>query len=96
MLATTDALGCKARASATPAPSAPADPWHEVRAQFDLAPDWIHLGGFLLASHPRPVREAIERHRHALDDDPARSLRHARVNGPADVEAALRAVRALA
>jgi selenocysteine lyase/cysteine desulfurase len=30
----------------------------------------VHLGGFLLASHPRPVREAIERHRRALDDNP--------------------------
>jgi hypothetical protein len=23
-----------------------------------------------LASHPRPVREAIEKHRRAIDDDP--------------------------
>jgi len=41
-----------------------------VRAQFDLAPGWVHLGGFLLASHPKPVRDAIERHRRALDDNP--------------------------
>jgi selenocysteine lyase/cysteine desulfurase len=73
MLATTGALGCNAQANATPpaaTPSPSTDPWQEVRAQFDLAPSWVHLGGFLLASHPRPVREAIERHRRALDDNP--------------------------
>jgi selenocysteine lyase/cysteine desulfurase len=30
----------------------------------------IHLAGFFLASHPKPVREAIERHRAGLDADP--------------------------
>jgi selenocysteine lyase/cysteine desulfurase len=29
------------------------------------------MTGFLLASHPTPVREAIERHRRGLDEDPA-------------------------
>src|SRR5262249_35818468 len=46
------------------------DEWAQIRAQFELAPDWIHLGGFLLASHPKPVRDAIERHRRALDSNP--------------------------
>ena len=31
----------------------------------------VHLAGFLLASHPAPVREAIQRYRDALDDDPS-------------------------
>ena len=44
--------------------------WPEVRAQFDLARDYIHLSSFFLASHPRPVREAIEKHRRAIDDNP--------------------------
>ncbi|MFT3773068.1 MAG: aminotransferase class V-fold PLP-dependent enzyme [Minicystis sp.] len=71
MLATTSALSCKPQAgAAAPAAAPTGDTWQEVRAQFDLSPDWIHLGGFLLASHPRPVREAIERHRKALDDNP--------------------------
>jgi isopenicillin-N epimerase len=44
--------------------------WEEVRAQFPLSRRSIHLAGFFLASHPTPVREAIERHRAGLDDDP--------------------------
>ena len=44
--------------------------WKTVRREFDLAPDYIHLGLFYLASHPRPVREAIERYRRQLDANP--------------------------
>ena len=44
--------------------------WNSVRAQFALDPRRVHLAAFLLAPHPRPVREAIERHRRALDRDP--------------------------
>lgn len=44
--------------------------WQSVRAQFPLAPGLIHLAGFFLASHPVPVRKAIERHRQGLDADP--------------------------
>lgn len=44
--------------------------WSAVRDQFDLSRDYIHLSSFFLASHPRPVREAIERHRRAIDDNP--------------------------
>jgi selenocysteine lyase/cysteine desulfurase len=44
--------------------------WPEVRDQFAVSPDYIHLSSFFLASHPRPVREAIERHRRAIDDNP--------------------------
>src|SRR4051812_21334429 len=43
------------------------DEWDAVRAQFAVAPDYIHLGGNLLASHPAPVREAIDTHRRGLD-----------------------------
>jgi len=46
------------------------DTWNEVREQFNLAPDLIHMSTFFLASHPRPVREAIERHRQGLDANP--------------------------
>lgn len=44
--------------------------WQAVRDQFPLSRDLIHLAGFFLASHPTPVREAIERHRRGLDADP--------------------------
>ncbi|HWM05283.1 MAG TPA: aminotransferase class V-fold PLP-dependent enzyme [Actinophytocola sp.] len=46
----------------------PAD-WDSVRAQFPLDPDLVHLAAFVLAAHPRPVRDAIERHRAGLDLD---------------------------
>jgi isopenicillin-N epimerase len=41
-----------------------------IRAQFALDPGYAHLTSFLLAPHPRPVRDAIERHRRALDENP--------------------------
>jgi len=44
--------------------------WSEVRAEFDLAPGWLHLSQFYLVSHPRPVRESIERYRRLLDASP--------------------------
>jgi isopenicillin-N epimerase len=46
------------------------DSWQTVREQFPLSRDYIHLAGFFLASHPTPVRAAIERHRRGLDADP--------------------------
>jgi selenocysteine lyase/cysteine desulfurase len=51
--------------------------WASVKAQFALDPEVHHFDAFVLATHPRPVREAIERHRRALDADPAGYL-HAR------------------
>jgi selenocysteine lyase/cysteine desulfurase len=43
--------------------------WVSVREQFPLDPDLRHFAAFVLASHPRPVAEAIERHRQGLDAD---------------------------
>ncbi|HTL60726.1 MAG TPA: aminotransferase class V-fold PLP-dependent enzyme [Nitrospira sp.] len=57
------------RTAAADEPSSPLD-WQAVRDQFSLSRELIHLAGFFLASHPRPVREAIERHRAGLDADP--------------------------
>ena len=44
--------------------------WESVRRQFELAPGYIHLGLFFLASHPRCVRQAIEQYRAKLDANP--------------------------
>ncbi|HEY0828379.1 MAG TPA: aminotransferase class V-fold PLP-dependent enzyme [Bacilli bacterium] len=45
--------------------------WEAIRAQFNLNPEYVHLGASqFIASHPKPVREAIARHRDALDYDP--------------------------
>ncbi len=46
------------------------DSWRTVRDQFPLSREVVHMAGFFLASHPTPVREAIERHRRGLDDNP--------------------------
>ena len=43
--------------------------WASVKAQFDLKPNVAHLAAFVLASHPRPVREAIKRYAADLDED---------------------------
>src|SRR5437868_15188184 len=46
------------------------DDWAKVRAQFRLAPDYVHLAGFYIASHPAPVRAAIDAFRQAIDENP--------------------------
>jgi selenocysteine lyase/cysteine desulfurase len=61
--------GCSTADTPTPGLD-PAD-WDSVRAQFALDPGLAHFASFLLASHPAPVREAIDRHRAGLDLDPA-------------------------
>jgi selenocysteine lyase/cysteine desulfurase len=50
--------------------SKPFRSWNAIRQQFALARDRIHMSCFFLASHPTPVRQAIEQHRRALDDNP--------------------------
>lgn len=45
--------------------------WTSIRGQFPLTRSYIHMATFLIASHPRPVAEAIERHRNAFDENPA-------------------------
>ncbi len=47
----------------------PAD-WSSVRAQFDLAREYAQFAAFVFASHPAPVRAAIDTHRRGLDADP--------------------------
>jgi isopenicillin-N epimerase len=48
-----------------------ASSWSDIRAQFTLQPEYIHLSAMLMAAHPAPVRHAIEVHRRALDENPA-------------------------
>ena len=44
-------------------------PWASIKQEFDIEPGIVQMSSFYLASHPRPVREAIERHRRGLDRD---------------------------
>jgi isopenicillin-N epimerase len=71
LLAATAAIGCHVTQSKAASAEPPGDEWSRLRAEFNLSPDDVHLAGFLLASHPRRVREAIERHRSGLDENPA-------------------------
>ncbi len=44
--------------------------WDAVRAQFALDPAYLHFTSFFIASHPTPVREALEGYRRAMDANP--------------------------
>lgn len=70
------------------APAANFQGWDSVREQFGLRDGLIHMSALYIASHPRPVREAIERYRRELDENPVLQLR---VHNRARVSAALRA-----
>lgn len=41
--------------------------WEEIKSQFEIEPGMVQMTSFYLASHPKPVRDAIERHRRGLD-----------------------------
>ena len=66
------ATGAAALAGCTPTtqPAASSgDEWDDLRALFPLSTDLIQTAAFVLAAHPKPVRDAIERHRRGLDED---------------------------
>src|SRR5437762_1865828 len=64
------ALGAPPPSTAAARPLADLSTWAGVRAEFLLSREYNHMALMLLASHPRPVREAIDRHRRALDENP--------------------------
>ena len=68
---------CRSKRSA---PMGSADEWDRVREQFNLSPDQIELSALFIASHPKPVRDVIERYRLKLDENPTFYLRE-RLNG---------------
>ncbi|WP_299078301.1 aminotransferase class V-fold PLP-dependent enzyme [uncultured Paraglaciecola sp.] len=66
---------------ATSAPKAVNNPiqagdWTALRNLFPLTRQYIQLSTFLLASHPKPVSDAIEKHRRGLDENPADYWHH--------------------
>jgi selenocysteine lyase/cysteine desulfurase len=44
--------------------------WNVLRAQFALDPAYAHFASFFIASHPAPVRAAVEAYRRAIDHNP--------------------------
>lgn len=69
--------------------------WDAVRAQFSLDPSWMHFASFFIASHPAPVREAIEAYRRAIDHNPFAVVEHG-MFGPDEENLPLRVRRAVA
>lgn len=61
---------CNNNESATPETGYDSAEWAEVRDQFVISKEYIELSGLFISTHPRPVREAIERHRRGLDENP--------------------------
>ncbi|WP_095120106.1 aminotransferase class V-fold PLP-dependent enzyme [Pseudomonas sp. Irchel s3f10] len=61
-------------ASASAAAPLPRNKWARLQQLFDQDPDYLHFSNFLITSHPRPVREAIEQHRAALDKNPGLAM----------------------
>ena len=58
--------------------------WESVRAQFGLDPGYAHFASFFIASHPAPVRDAIEAWRKAMDRDPFQVIEHGMFGSDAD------------
>jgi selenocysteine lyase/cysteine desulfurase len=71
-----------------PPVAGPAPDWPWVRAQFALRPDLAHFAMFYLVSHPRPVREAIEALRRAIDENPFEVVEHGLFTKPEEVRRA--------
>jgi len=68
-------------------PDAPGD-WGWVRDQFDASRDLAHFASFFIASHPRPVREAIDSLRRAIDANPYEVVEHGLFTKPLEVRTA--------
>ncbi|MEB0047007.1 MULTISPECIES: aminotransferase class V-fold PLP-dependent enzyme [unclassified Pseudomonas] len=62
------------RATAASLPALPQDKWAQFRQLFEQDPNCLHFANFLITSHPKPVREAIDRHRAALDLNPGLAM----------------------
>ncbi|HET6603040.1 MAG TPA: aminotransferase class V-fold PLP-dependent enzyme [Xanthomonadaceae bacterium] len=56
--------------------------WAAVRAQFALSPRYRHFSSFFIASHPRPVAEAIDGFRRAIDENPFLVVERGLFEGP--------------
>ncbi|NVZ54197.1 aminotransferase class V-fold PLP-dependent enzyme [Pseudomonas sp. B6002] len=57
------------------APSlAASSPWTGLKQLFNQDPSYLHFSNFLVASHPKPVREAIERYRLQIDRNPGLAM----------------------
>jgi len=61
-------------AGAANAAPATGNKWAQLQQLFDQDPAYLHFSNFLITSHPKPVRDAIERHRATLDKNPGLAM----------------------
>ncbi|MCF4979984.1 aminotransferase class V-fold PLP-dependent enzyme [Pseudomonas gessardii] len=61
-------------ALANASPPVPEEKWAQLRQLFTQDPDYIHFSNFLVTSHPKPVRDAIERYRAQIDRNPGLAM----------------------
>jgi selenocysteine lyase/cysteine desulfurase len=59
--------------AANPAPAAN-DPWTGFKQLFTQDPNYLHFSNFLVTSHPKPVRNAIDRYRQQIDRNPGLAM----------------------
>lgn len=59
--------------AANPAPAAN-DPWTGFKQLFTQDPNYLHFSNFLVTSHPKPVRDAIDRYRQQIDHNPGLAM----------------------
>ncbi|MDQ0669405.1 aminotransferase class V-fold PLP-dependent enzyme [Pseudomonas sp. 21615526] len=52
----------------------PGDSWAGFRQLFTQDPDYLHFSNFLVTSHPKPVRDAIDRYRAQIDRNPGLAM----------------------
>ncbi|MEP2025665.1 MAG: aminotransferase class V-fold PLP-dependent enzyme [Reichenbachiella sp.] len=62
--------GCEAESKTTPSIPTLDGSWESVRNQFILSHKNVQMAQMLFASHPYPVRKAIEMHRQKFDESP--------------------------
>lgn len=49
--------------------------WDDVRALFPIDEEWVDMSAMLITSHPKPVADAVDEYRKALDHNPVKYLR---------------------
>ncbi|MGH8827723.1 MAG: aminotransferase class V-fold PLP-dependent enzyme, partial [Jiangellaceae bacterium] len=76
------------QAGAPSAPPTDLSSWDNIRAQFAVDPGLAHFAAFVLATHPAPVRAAIDRWRAELDADVEKALADGRDHDEATRSAA--------
>ena len=50
------------------------DPWTAFKQLFTQDPNYLHFSNFLVTSHPKPVRDAIDRYRQQIDRNPGLAM----------------------